>query len=587
VKPKTSFISVLDQFCGAGGSSLGATAAGAEVVVALNHWELAIRTHNSNFPDAYHECTDISACDPRRFPATDVMTTSPECTNHSLAKGKKRKNQGQLSLWGENKIDPAEERSRATMWDVPRFAEFHQQNIIVVENVVDARNWVPFEAWLKAMHLLGYKHEIVYYNSMFAHPTPQSRDRMYVVFWRKGNKKPNLKFTPPAFCQRCEKNVNSVQSFKPGKTWGRYGKRNQYVYTCPTCGREVQPYYFCAANAIDWSIQGERIGDRKKPLKARTMERIQYGLKKYGRQLMMVQVDFSHSDSPRTRPATDPMATQTGRQVSAMLMPFVMPNQGDKYISRDVLGPLHTQVASVQPSLIMPFMVSPNNRTLRAVSVDDVFPTQTGSLRNCVVVPQAFMFSYYGERPATQPLDDAMITMTTMGNHALVSGAPFLMSYYTREDASSDLNEALPTVTAEPRHSLVMPAPYLVSYYSQGDASSPVDGPLPTVTTRDRHGLVMPFVSSFYGNAQASGIDDALPTMMSQDKHALVQPEPELNIEDCYFRMLQPHEIGRAMAFPDSYIVLGNNREKVKQYGNAVTPPVLQMIIERCIETLQ
>ena len=49
-KPGTSYISVTDQFCGAGGSSLGASAAGTEVVLAMNHWELAIETHNTNFP---------------------------------------------------------------------------------------------------------------------------------------------------------------------------------------------------------------------------------------------------------------------------------------------------------------------------------------------------------------------------------------------------------------------------------------------------------------------------------------------------------------------------------------------------------
>ncbi|MBL7859520.1 MAG: hypothetical protein JNJ65_00065 [Cyclobacteriaceae bacterium] len=50
----------------------------------------------------------------------------------------------------------AQKRSRATMWDVPRFAEYHSYEIIIVENVVDARYWVQRGAWLLAMHLLGY-----------------------------------------------------------------------------------------------------------------------------------------------------------------------------------------------------------------------------------------------------------------------------------------------------------------------------------------------------------------------------------------------------------------------------------------------
>jgi DNA (cytosine-5)-methyltransferase 1 len=56
------------------------------------------------------------------------------------------------------------------------------------------------------------------------------------------------------------------------------------------------------------------------------------------------------------------------------------------------------------------------------------------------------------------------------------------------------------------------------------------------------------------------------------DRHGLVEPTT-LRVEDCYFRMLQPHEIGAAMAFPADYEVGGTKRDRVKQYGNAVTPP--------------
>jgi DNA (cytosine-5)-methyltransferase 1 len=65
------------------------------------------------------------------------------------------------------------------MWDVPRFAEYHNYNLIIVENVVDARKWVMFEAWIHAMDALGYNHKSVYLNSMFCHPTPQSRVAMF------------------------------------------------------------------------------------------------------------------------------------------------------------------------------------------------------------------------------------------------------------------------------------------------------------------------------------------------------------------------------------------------------------------------
>ena len=184
---------VTDLFCGAGGSGLGARAAGFNLVIAANHWSRAIETHAANFPDTEHELADISQVNPRRFPYTDVLWGSPECTNHSQAKGQSRNIQSQPDLFGETLPSEASERSRATMWDIPRFAEYHPYKAIIVENVVEATKWVMFPAWLQAMDLLGYEHQIVSLNSMHAEAidaprAPQSRDRIYVVFWRKGQR---------------------------------------------------------------------------------------------------------------------------------------------------------------------------------------------------------------------------------------------------------------------------------------------------------------------------------------------------------------------------------------------------------------
>ncbi|MFV0362233.1 MAG: DNA cytosine methyltransferase [Suipraeoptans sp.] len=119
---RTTF-KVHDQFCGAGGSSLGVRRAseryggGIDVSLAMNHWKLAIETHSTNFPNTDHDCADMSAVDPRRYSSADLLITSPECTNHSLAKGVKRKYQNTQTLFGDLFCDPSAERSRATMWD--------------------------------------------------------------------------------------------------------------------------------------------------------------------------------------------------------------------------------------------------------------------------------------------------------------------------------------------------------------------------------------------------------------------------------------------------------------------------------------
>lgn len=278
---KKSYLTAKVQFSGAGGSSIGVRSAGVEVRTAMNHWPVAVETHSLNFPDADNICVDISSTDPRRYNSSDILVTSPECTNQTTASGKK-KTKLQMRLFLSQDSDAAAERSRATMWDVPRFAEYHRYNAIIVENVTEAKDWVMFDAWLHAMHSLGYKHRSLYLNSMHFHPTPQSRDRLYVVFWKKGNRAPVLDFNPVALCEACGKNVKGVQSWKKaGQRCGKY--RKQYIYSCPSCGRAVEPFYYAFHNIIDWSDLGQRISDRKAPLEPTSIQRLQYGLDKYGK----------------------------------------------------------------------------------------------------------------------------------------------------------------------------------------------------------------------------------------------------------------------------------------------------------------
>ena len=67
-------LTLTDLFCGAGGSSTGAEMVpGVEVVMAVNHWRLAVATHAANHPGTAHDCADISQVDPRRYPSTDLL----------------------------------------------------------------------------------------------------------------------------------------------------------------------------------------------------------------------------------------------------------------------------------------------------------------------------------------------------------------------------------------------------------------------------------------------------------------------------------------------------------------------------------
>lgn len=562
---KKSYPTITDQFCGAGGSSQGAKKALARrgvndgIKLALNHWKLAIETHNTNFPEAIHDCTDISACDPRRYPSTSILITSPECTNHSLAKGKKAV-KAQLDMFEKGTLDPAAERSRATMWDVPRFAEYHKYECIIVENVVDARRWVMFDSWLHAMHSLGYLHQCVYHNSMHSFPTPQSRDRMYVVFWKKGNRAPDLNIHPEAWCPRCWTNVKSVQTWKnPAKRWGKY--KQQYIYCCPSCAKQVEPYYYAAFNCIDWSISGTRIGDRKKPLAAKTMARIRYGYEKYGKTPLVITSRYTSGIQCRVKNLSGVIPTHPGDSSHGLFNPYLV--------------------------------YSGDTSKERAYPLNDAINTQTGQPRMAVVAPP-FIIESFGKSKAhgIHERIGAIVGGTGI-NYGLLTPPPIIVQTdhqgLGEAFGSTPAGNVLQTQKTWQTMGLLMP--FMVMNYSPG-YSRPLTAPTGAMTTQDHHGIVSTeafsaFLQYYYnGSTVLSGMHDTTKTLTGNDRAGLVNIQQAKSLEDCTYRMLVPGEVQRAMAFDDDYIVLGSGKDQVKQLGNAVTPPAMEMLVDRVLETL-
>lgn len=493
---------VSDLFCGAGGSSLGATYAGLELRLAANHWQTAIDVHQVHFPDAAHDVADISQVDPRRYPRTDVLLASPECTNHSQARGVSRRRQDP-TLW--DAPDPAAERSRATMWDVCRFAEQMLYDAIVVENVVEATKWVGWRGWSQTMADLGYERRVLSHNSMH-HGVAQSRDRIYVVFWRKGLR-PDLELELAAWCGRCDGAVTVRQGWKNGRTVGRY--RQQWTWNCTVCGAVCEPATRPAAEIIDWSLDCPRIGDRARPLAAKTRARILAGLERYGWVPVVTNGagnGFERTPGNRARPVHD--------------------------------APLPAQTTTVQHGMATPpgFLMT-NDHQNRARSFDEPMPTATTGNRHGLVVPLRNNGNAYD--PDGQPLG----TVTAGGFH----------------------------------HGLLM-------RNNSGGAEmiTPTDQPMRTVTTKGHQSLLMPY----YGQSTPRPVDRPMPTVTTKDRCPVIDPDQV--VDDCGFRMLEPHEVAAAMAFPNGYIPAElSKKDRVKLAGNAVTPPVMQWVCGRLLQALE
>jgi len=435
-------LSFTDIFCGAGGSSTGLVNAGYELKLAANHWARAIETHAANHRDADHLCADVNNYDMRRLPKTDVLWASPICTEISPAGGRKR-TRGQMALELEEDgpvADAAWERTRATAYDVIRATEVHRYDVVMCENVLEfAVDWELFGWWRQGMEMLGYNSQIVSASS--AHlgdssnaAAPQWRDRIYIVFTRKGIPLPDLKPRPLAWCPHCDEDVQAVQSWRNGRRIGKY--KQQYDYRCPNakCRNSiVEPYVRPAASIIDWTNIGVRIGDRPKhglrPLVPNTVKRIRAGLALLGDQRMVLTVNHGGHDG-RAFPADQaPLGARTVKIGDAVLVPAGGTwNNGSTHVAE----PMRTRLANPKgfEALLTPpqaddsFIVTlRRNATARLVS--EPVDTVTGQGRHhWLVIPY--------RKGQAKKTGEPLLTLATRDSAGLASPAPTLEDCHYR-----------------------------------------------------------------------------------------------------------------------------------------------------------
>lgn len=374
-----------DLFCGAGGSSTGLIRAMQQrsltlELLAVNHWPVAVATHTKNHPWARHLCADLSSIDPSKvIPGgkLDLLIASPECTHHSVARGGK----------------PCSDQSRASAWHVLHWAERLRVENIMIENVREFEGWGPlddsglpdkarkgetFKAFVNALKSLGYAVEWRALNAA-DYGDATCRRRLFVQASRSGN-----------------------------ITWPE-----------PTHAGRWRP----AREVIDWDLKGESIFTRKRPLKKRTLERIEAGLKKFGGEAF-IAVLRGTSESHRgawSKSLDDPLGTiSAGGVHAAVCEPFMVSyhagkNRTEKRL-HSVENPLPTQSTENRYALCEPFVIGQQSGAV-ARSIGEPLPTisTAGAISLC----QPFLTKYYGcgegARPVTEPLD----TITAKDRFAL------------------------------------------------------------------------------------------------------------------------------------------------------------------------
>lgn len=605
---KKQTILAADLFCGAGGTSSGLLAAckanDIELqLIAINHWDVAIATHQANHKYAKHLCESMDNVDPRKLVPKgrlNVLLAGPECTHHSNARGGK----------------PMSDQSRASAWHILRWAEAVYIENILIENVKEFRSWGPLGAngrpikrlrgqlylnFIAALKALGYRVEDKILNAA-DYGDPTTRERLFIIA-RRGNR-PIVWPRPTHSAPKAES--KQAQMFKRDK---------------------MKPWR-TAREIIDWKIAGKSIFTRKRPLADKTLDRIAAGLRKFGganaepflvllrgtsgarsvdrpipaltaggKHVALVEpfILGQHGDR-RARSVDQPTRTVTtiARQalIETSIEPFIIGAGGPGYGAkpRSVDSPLNTVMTENHSGLVEPFMLNIDHQSSgdSIRSVDAPVSTITTKARACLVEP--FVMRLNRPNDPSRGIDSPLATVTaTSSDFGFVE--PFVTNFRGDHDGRSDgenrnhsVDEPLRTLDCSNRYGLVEPFVMEVNHGGgENGRSHSVDEPLKTVTTKRGKGLVEPFLVEYYGTNQANSIHEPLDTVTTKQRFGLVQTEHGTFQLDIRFRMLEPHELAAAQGLA-GYKFTGNKSQIVKQIGNAVPKGLATSL---CAELIQ
>ncbi|MRH93321.1 hypothetical protein GFY24_38910 [Nocardia sp. SYP-A9097] len=204
-----------------------------------------------------------------------------------------------------------------------------------------------------------------------------------------------------------------------------------------------------------------------------------------------------------------------------------------------------------------------------------------------------------GER--RKPLEDSTLTRIRIGLARYAStGTPFLQpAGGTWRTAATGIDQPMPTRTTRETDALVVP-PFITTMRGGGSKKSAheLDKPLATFAASGiHHGLVQHpdtdprevqhLLVPYYRTGVARPAQThPLGTLPTRERYALVGAGLDAVLEECTFRMLDCGEIRNGMAFPAAHKALGDKTTQARGYGNAVTPPVAELLGCALVETI-
>lgn len=548
---------VADLFCGAGGSSSGAAKAiastGGEMeLVAVNHWPVAVETHQLNHPTARHYVENLETADPERIVPEgylDLLMASPECKYYSRAKGGK----------------PIQDQGRMSPWIIQNWLTNLDVRILLVENVPEFTQWGPliprtkrpdpkkkgqtFQAWVKSLWDLGYDVDWRLLNAAdFGDATTRIR-----FFLQARN--------------------DGLPINWPEATHSKHGETTMYG---------ALPKWRGAREIIDWSNQGRSILDHrkyiKKPLAVNTRRRIAKGLEKFGGPLAYLYIrllDLTEQENPafpkkpathseqqgafllnrhgengsdRVHPVTEPMPTSTTRGAGYLLEldaePAQLPGNGKEkkgsHSGNRPAGPFHSSDRQnsnprspdepvytitgltggglyLVETLAQPFIQANRNHNT-AKDMDHPVPTATSAHGggSCFITPEMVPF-ILGQHSCSAPREDSEPLPTIAGSGAISLTQAQLRALQPNGQPQQEQGEDEEKETGQ------IPQPIIIQYFGQSVAQE-LDQPISTILSARKHALVDTILVHYYGQSDASEVNRPVPTVTTKDRYAIATP---------------------------------------------------------------
>ncbi len=526
ISPQRLTDSVVDLFCGGGGSGAGILDACARLGRSpagtfVNHWDKAIEIHQANHPEHRHLKEDIFLLRPEAvFPHgtnTTLLWGSPSCQQFSISRGNRPINEqgrshadtlidwilhlnpecvmvenvkeflqwGRLRQRRDKKTKelkwamevPAKKKGKMIIKTFPKLEPDHRRQKGETE-----------PEWELRMLTLGYDRHL--------EPDPEYKGEYFKAWFDKIKSLGyhaehrilcSADYGDPTIRKRVFVQFVRANTGKricwPYARFAKPNKHGECIHMRSHVPTTVRSWPTARKDVIDWAIKGTSVFDpNRKKLVAATFRRLAIGLVKFGLKDFIVPVDNFGGD--RVRSTDEPVSVvKTEHRGEGLAVPELTPfaltsNKGfadgveglDKPRATATTHARGEGLAEPKPAWLIPNFGERDGQTPRTHDLDGPVPAVTGHGAGGLCEAEAFILEINQSAQSTfsspaKTVAAPLGAVTTKANQALVEPEAFILTKQglnPHMNVPRDLDGPLPAILTDGRQHLVELASFVM-----------------------------------------------------------------------------------------------------------------------------